>query len=224
MEGRRKMAIRCMAIAIVTVVLTGCSDKIIYPDGWIIPKEVETGNLEETENSGEAQSETAVVETEAPSLEDEAEKEVSDEPDNYYFDLSGSMKRSPQVTEIYACAMRAGAGGILITGPLMMAEIWLRLTALGYSAVSILTGQRSILLERPIFLSIRPVLMYLRQTSSQIQQGRSLEGGWFMQAAQGIHFMYFQWITAAVLILKPIRHLPNWNTFLFQIVLLKESF
>ena len=47
MEGRRKMAIRCMAIAIVTVVLTGCSDKIIYPDGWIIPKEVETGNLEE---------------------------------------------------------------------------------------------------------------------------------------------------------------------------------
>ena len=83
MEGRRKMAIRCMAIAIVTVVLTGCSDKIIYPDGWIIPKEVETGNLEETENSGEAQSETAVVETEAPSLEDEAEKEVSDEPDNY---------------------------------------------------------------------------------------------------------------------------------------------
>ena len=110
MEGRRKMAIRCMAIAIVTVVLTGCGNKIIYPDGWTVPKEVETGNLAETEDSGEVQSETAAVETEAPSFEDKAEREASDEPDNYYFDLSGSMKRSPQVTKIYACAMKAGAG------------------------------------------------------------------------------------------------------------------
>ena len=95
-----------------SVNLTGCGsasgNEIPYPDGWTVQKETEI----ETEKSDnlEASEEKEKSEKNETSVSENGTDSKRTEPDNYFFDLSGSMKRSPQVMLVHSAAAKAGAG------------------------------------------------------------------------------------------------------------------